>query len=89
MELHRPLHLGVLVIEKGAFKSPSIKVANFIYCAKQAYKLLLEKFPLPLFSLLEKIRYLCIYVTAIKPNFHERFRADNGKNRAMPKRLAN
>ena len=29
-------------------------------------------------------RYLCIYVTKIKPNFHERFRADNGKNRNMP-----
>ena len=38
----------------------------------------------------EKFRYLCIYVTVIKPNFHKRFRADNGKNRNMPiKRLAN
>ena len=32
----------------------------------------------------QKIWYLCIYVTAIKPNFHERFRADNEKNRNMP-----
>ena len=28
--------------------------------------------------------YLWIYVTAIKPNFQERFRAYNGKNRNMP-----
>ena len=26
-----PLHLGVVVIEKGAFWSPSTKVANFTY----------------------------------------------------------
>ena len=26
-----PLHLGVVAIEKGAFGSPSTKVANFIY----------------------------------------------------------
>ena len=26
-----PLHLGVVAIEKGAFWSPSTKVANFIY----------------------------------------------------------
>ena len=32
----------------------------------------------------KKNRYFCIYVTAIKPNFHERFRADNEKNRNMP-----
>ena len=37
-----------------------------------------------------KLWYLCIYVTRIKPNFHECFPADNGKNRNMPtKRLAN
>ena len=29
MELHLPLHLGVVAIEKGAFRSPSTKVANF------------------------------------------------------------
>ena len=28
--------------------------------------------------------YLWIYVTAKKPNFSERFRADNGKNRNIP-----
>ena len=37
----------------------------------------------------QKIWYLCIYVTTIKPNFHEHFWADSGKNRAMPKCLAN
>ena len=26
-----PLHLGVVAIEKGAFESPSTKVANFTY----------------------------------------------------------
>ena len=26
-----PLHLGVVAIEKGAFRLPSTKVANFIY----------------------------------------------------------
>ena len=32
----------------------------------------------------------CIYVTAIKPNFHERSRADNGRNLNMlTKSLAN
>ena len=31
-----------------------------------------------------KLWYLCIYVTAIKPNFHERFRVDKGINRNMP-----
>ena len=30
--------------------------------------------------------YLCIYVTAKKPNFPEPFRADNGKNRNMLER---
>ena len=30
MELHSPLHLGVVAIEKGAFWSPSTKVANFL-----------------------------------------------------------
>ena len=34
----------------------------------------------------EEIWYLCIYVTAKKPNFPERFRADNGKNRNIPER---
>ena len=29
MELHPPLHLGVVTIEKGAFWLPSTKVANF------------------------------------------------------------
>ena len=29
MELRPPLHLGVVAIEKGAFGSPSTKVANF------------------------------------------------------------
>ena len=29
MEQHPPLRLGVVAIEKGAFRSPSIKVANF------------------------------------------------------------
>ena len=28
---HRPLHLGVVAIEKGAFGSPSTMVANFTY----------------------------------------------------------
>ena len=28
MELRHPLHLGVVAIEKGAFGSPSTKVAN-------------------------------------------------------------
>ena len=31
MELCPPLHLGVVAIEKGAFGSPSTKVANFTY----------------------------------------------------------
>ena len=29
MDWHPPLHLGVVVIEKGAFGSPSTLVANF------------------------------------------------------------
>ena len=32
----------------------------------------------------EKFGYWCLYVTAIKPDFHECFRADNGKNQNMP-----
>ena len=31
MEWGSPLHLGVIAIEKGAFGSPSTKVANFTY----------------------------------------------------------
>ena len=31
MELCPPLHLGVVAIEKGAFRLPSSKVANFTY----------------------------------------------------------
>ena len=31
MELHSPLHLSVVAIEKGAFGSPWTKVANFTY----------------------------------------------------------
>ena len=31
MEYWPPLHLGVVAIEKGAFRSPSTKVANFTY----------------------------------------------------------
>ena len=31
MEYLPPLHLGVVAIEKGAFGSPSTKVANFTY----------------------------------------------------------
>ena len=31
MEERTPLHLGVVAIEKGAFGSPSTKVANFTY----------------------------------------------------------
>ena len=31
MEYHLPLHLGVVAIEKGAFRSPSTKVVNFTY----------------------------------------------------------
>ncbi len=31
MELRPPLHLSVVAIEKGAFGSPSTKVANFTY----------------------------------------------------------
>ena len=31
MELRHPLHLGVVAIEKGAFESPSTKVANLTY----------------------------------------------------------
>ena len=30
--------------------------------------------------------YLCVYVTAKKPNFPERFQANNGKNRNIPER---
>ena len=30
-ELHPSLHLGVVAIEKGAFKLPSIMVANFTF----------------------------------------------------------
>ena len=30
MEKRPPIHLGVLAIEKGAFRSPSTKVVNFI-----------------------------------------------------------
>ena len=32
MDCFSPLHLGVVAIEKGAFGSPSTKVANFTYC---------------------------------------------------------
>ena len=31
MESHLPQHLAVVAIEKGAFKSPLTKVANFTY----------------------------------------------------------
>ena len=31
MEYRPPLHLDVVAIEKGAFNSPSTKVANFTY----------------------------------------------------------
>ena len=31
MELHPPLHLGAVAIEKGAFRSPSTVVANFTF----------------------------------------------------------
>ena len=31
MESRPPLHLGVVAIEKGAFESPSTKVAYFTY----------------------------------------------------------
>ena len=31
MELRPPQHLGVVAVEKGAFGSPSTKVAKFIY----------------------------------------------------------
>ena len=31
MEYRPPLHLGVVAIEKGAFGSPSTKVANFTF----------------------------------------------------------
>ena len=31
MELHPPLHLGLVAIEKGTFRSFSTKVANFTY----------------------------------------------------------
>ena len=31
MELRSPLHVGVVAIEKGAFESPSTKVANFTF----------------------------------------------------------
>ena len=31
MELHPPLHLSVVAIEKGDFVSPSTKVTNFTY----------------------------------------------------------
>ena len=30
--VHPPLHLGLVVIEKGAFGSPSTMVANFTFC---------------------------------------------------------
>ena len=41
MELRLPLHLAVVAIEKGAFGSPSTKVANFALLTYicQAYKL--------------------------------------------------
>ena len=31
MDLRPPLHLGVVAIQKGAFESPSTKVANFTF----------------------------------------------------------
>ena len=31
MELHPPLHLGVVAFEKGAFESSSTTLANFTY----------------------------------------------------------
>ena len=31
MKLHPPLHLRVVTIEKGAFRSPSTKVINFTF----------------------------------------------------------
>ena len=38
-----PLHLGVVAIEKGAFWSPSTKVANFTYFYKPLLYLICEK----------------------------------------------
>ena len=31
MELHPPLHLSLVAIEKGPFGSPSTKIANFTF----------------------------------------------------------
>ena len=36
--MNPPLHLGVVAIEKGAFRSPSTKVANFTYLLLQIFK---------------------------------------------------
>ena len=40
MELHPPLHLGIVAIEKGAFESSLTKVANFIVIPRKAKELL-------------------------------------------------
>ena len=37
-----PLHLGVVVIEKGAFGSPSTKIANFTYYSSTIMALVLN-----------------------------------------------
>ena len=43
MQLRPPLHLGVVAIEKGAFKSPSTKFANFTYFTYYAtWKMILK-----------------------------------------------
>ena len=42
MELRPPLHLGVVAIEKGAFGSPSTKVANY-YTTKKTAKANIRK----------------------------------------------
>ena len=38
MELHPPLHLIVVAIEKGTFRSPLTKVANFTFTYITEYK---------------------------------------------------
>ena len=49
MELGSPLHLSVVAIEKGAFGSPSMKVANFTYI----YDNFLNIFTMKLYSVIK------------------------------------
>ena len=60
-----------------SLKKRVVYYTRYVFHHVEAYRRLLN-------AMYNKSEYLCINVTAIKPNFHERFQADNGKNRNMP-----